>query len=461
VLVSLAATLLLMAGLLASCGAGSALGGRTSPRGRHEAAVGTLSSCAGRQAAPPGCPPSEISLVVLPHPDDEISAWSMIENTPSDYKVFVDLTQGESIGACDPRIGPSIYERTPNVAGQMPGSDPPGGQYMPGVDPWVGTIQEQLASGQALPSPGCRQARFGSQASFLTKESAFDPSVPSFSSSEPPTEWCFASEPNGKDPCLEVLANQTGAIVSFDLGDMDWCESEIDCAGDSGAVSGEAETAASLGSHPYALQESDVAWAVQNLARYASTLLPVSLPIGKVIAGGFLNLDGRFGTRWDPTNTPAPAPAPPEAGTCGAYGQPQHWATDTAIRNWTLVPGVPQYGRTCSGDHYAIFQNIDETTYRRLLGYSDATALDGEWPTSYGWMDEAGLDPPGGANDPMEVCDSSLGITGLVPAEGITSCDQAFWEVERPVASVDYTSPTPPQVDPQGPWDYSKGNWKA
>ena len=42
----------------------------------------------------------KVSYVVVPHPDDEMQAWSLIEDTPDAYKVFVILTYGEQTRYC-------------------------------------------------------------------------------------------------------------------------------------------------------------------------------------------------------------------------------------------------------------------------------------------------------------------------------------------------------------------------
>ncbi len=44
-----------------------------------------------------------IRYVLIPHPDDEFSAWSLIGNRPDLYPVFVLLTQGENTSFCDGR----------------------------------------------------------------------------------------------------------------------------------------------------------------------------------------------------------------------------------------------------------------------------------------------------------------------------------------------------------------------
>jgi hypothetical protein len=44
--------------------------------------------------------PQQVSYIVLPHPDDEWQTWSLVENSPSNYKVFILLTQGEQTAYC-------------------------------------------------------------------------------------------------------------------------------------------------------------------------------------------------------------------------------------------------------------------------------------------------------------------------------------------------------------------------
>lgn len=44
---------------------------------------------------------SSVSYIVVPHPDDEMQVWSLIEDTPDTYKVFIMLTRGEQTAYCD------------------------------------------------------------------------------------------------------------------------------------------------------------------------------------------------------------------------------------------------------------------------------------------------------------------------------------------------------------------------
>ena len=56
---------------------------------------------------------SSVSYIVVPHPDDEMQAWSLIEDTPGTYKVFIMLTRGEQTAYCD---SPGLDEGTGEAA---------------------------------------------------------------------------------------------------------------------------------------------------------------------------------------------------------------------------------------------------------------------------------------------------------------------------------------------------------
>jgi hypothetical protein len=61
-----------------------------------------------------GAAPRRIQYVVVPHPDDEFQAWSLIEGTTDRYTVFVLLTHGEASGMLDGHgFDAAKGERTP------------------------------------------------------------------------------------------------------------------------------------------------------------------------------------------------------------------------------------------------------------------------------------------------------------------------------------------------------------
>jgi hypothetical protein len=54
----------------------------------------------GSRATPSAGEAMRIRYVVVPHPDDEFSAWSLLARDTSHYLVFLLLTQGEAGGSC-------------------------------------------------------------------------------------------------------------------------------------------------------------------------------------------------------------------------------------------------------------------------------------------------------------------------------------------------------------------------
>lgn len=99
---------------------------------------------------------AQITYVVIPHPDDEFSAWGLLRNRPTDYRVFILLTHGETCGACDgSRIRPDLGERIPQPQPFLgPGSNHCGAQRldswhafldgMAGIDPSLGEVSPRV-----------------------------------------------------------------------------------------------------------------------------------------------------------------------------------------------------------------------------------------------------------------------------------------------------------------------------
>lgn len=96
---------------------------------------------------PPSTSATQLQYFVLAHPDDEYASWSLIENSPANYKVFVVCTRGAQANACDnPAVDPGEDAPAPN---------PPGGKG----------------------SSGCKTARLNSFRNFLRYMNAIDPYV--------------------------------------------------------------------------------------------------------------------------------------------------------------------------------------------------------------------------------------------------------------------------------------------
>ena len=150
--------------------------------------------------------PSAMSYVVVPHPDDEWQAWSLIENSPANYKVFISMTEGEQSGYCDK----------------------PSGTVTPApVAKWTDT---------------CSQARLNSWLGFFTKMSATDPTIPGDwnvlpeSAALPANGYTLRTDDGGRianaDRRARVAVDKQGrgAAIMFDLGDGDLTAKEVEWA---------------------------------------------------------------------------------------------------------------------------------------------------------------------------------------------------------------------------------------
>ncbi|UNX54698.1 hypothetical protein MF406_17775 [Georgenia sp. TF02-10] len=165
-----------------------------------------------------------MSYILVPHADDEFQAWSLIENSPANYKVFIYATRSEETGYCDPATYPSGYQ-----SGKEKAANPvPTGRW----------------------SASCESARMNSLKAFFAQMSATDPTIPgSFGpqvtkgpfpangtpicreDSLPPDGVCNSTgtSPRDKvDTTARVLVDTQGrgAIVMFNLGDGDLTEAE-------------------------------------------------------------------------------------------------------------------------------------------------------------------------------------------------------------------------------------------
>lgn len=151
--------------------------------------------------------PSAVTYVVVPHPDDEVQAWSLIENTPGTYEVFIMLTKGEQSFYCD-----------------SPGYDEGTGEARP--DPWP----------DGKWAPTCEAARMNSFFDFMAGMAAGDNSL-SASFSYEGVKGPFAA--SGQEICryddggcvadltAEVWTSPEASVVWFNLGDGDVTAGEV------------------------------------------------------------------------------------------------------------------------------------------------------------------------------------------------------------------------------------------
>lgn len=168
------------------------------------AAAGLLAlSCAGD--------PVRLSYIVVPHPDDEMQAWSLIEDSPDLYKIFIVLTRGEQTAFC---VAPGFDEGT----GEASPHPWPAGRY----------------------SSSCETARQNSFFDFITAMAESDSGLPSSYDPEGVKgpfdslgyEICRHDDAGHDDDCVadltaEVWTSSHAAVVWFNLGDGDVTPDEV------------------------------------------------------------------------------------------------------------------------------------------------------------------------------------------------------------------------------------------
>jgi hypothetical protein len=125
----------------------------------------------------------QLQYVVIPHPDDEFSAWALIEKSSTNYPIFIALTRGEHTRYCTAEGKTALQAEL--------------GEDEPSPYPYVGRGTES-----------CAQARMNSWRHFLDGMAGID----AFLSSQPAYRGTFAGG-------FEVWADDKSARVSFDLGD--------------------------------------------------------------------------------------------------------------------------------------------------------------------------------------------------------------------------------------------------
>jgi hypothetical protein len=283
-------------------------------------------------------PKKQLAYVVIPHPDDEFEAWSMIEKSADNYPVFVLLTHGEETNGCT-TAGKDWYQ------GDL-------GEYVFG-NPWQGKW-----------NPACDAARLASYHVFLDRMAQVDPSLP-----DKPAyvgRFCFdgktsdGSAPSRIDngvrrtsSCAEVYASSLGARVIFDLGDTD-------------------------------LTSPEVIWALQAVRTNRARLTIPRLPELEVLAAAFYNAT-------------APNSGVPAYAECDYYGHPDHHAIHAALWD-THVGAGPQYVRTCDSDP-DVAGTSGRTSYVDSDIQSAAFAVEastkqrrGASAVAYGWLNPAYYD---------------------------------------------------------------------
>jgi len=239
--------------------------------------------------------PTTVQYIVIPHPDDEWQAWSQVENDPTTFKVFVLLTNGEQSAYCA------------NYGGK-----------------WSLT---------------CETKRLDSWAGFFTQMSKSDPTIPGQLGAKYATR---AFPANGVTICRDdatpcarsvraaVVQNDVqnrGALVSFNLGDGDLAEPEVD-------------------------------WAIDTvLANKAEFGIP-NLPVKNMVAS--------FANSSDP---------------CVIYSHSDHRNVHLALYHRTY-PVPAQLGATCESP--GVTGNFTKQVSEQSM--NAAWGKGGAFPANYGWL---------------------------------------------------------------------------
>ncbi len=213
---------------------------------------------------------------------------------------------------------------------------------------------------------------------------------------------CFVGEPNGKDGCAYYVSNNVGAEIFFDLGDTNTSSS-------------------------YGVQPLDVVWAIQKVYQNMSSMGMPSLP------GGVHNI---LGAAFYNSTVEGPSPSAEyttsSGKACAPEGHFNHRAEQTALWNYTIIAGVFNYGRTCSGDPDVaatggriaeVTSSVASATFAVSGNPSGSFIATGYGSYDYGWLDPHAFPwtiiPTIQASD--ENCTPGAGT------ESEWSCVQAFW----------------------------------
>lgn len=162
--------------------------------------------------------PSRVSVIAMPHLDDEIQTASLWPLDASAYTVFVSFTRGEQTWRCEPDVYAQTYDP---LLGELPASVAPDGRW----------------------TASCETARIDSTLGFLTQLGETLPSLPSeFGARQTwvaPVDGVVLSRLDDTTVIDDastatvdswIDAQGRGAVVRFNLGDGDLTSEEVDWA---------------------------------------------------------------------------------------------------------------------------------------------------------------------------------------------------------------------------------------
>lgn len=332
--------------------------------------------------------PKYIEYVVMPHEDDEPQAWSQIEGSNSNYKVFVYLTMGEETGFCSPTGYASGTQNIYN--GHTYGSL---GEIAPSK--FDGTDSSPNVGALAKGSTNCKYKRMQSSLRFLNAMSATDSSVPGGFTDNPADDYkynggcgtntlCFSGNSNSEsgswDGGVRVYNPTTnttmGKVIFFNLGNND------------GSYNGNSDHI-----DPTKLTVAKANWALSNIKSHKAELgIPTHTTDG-VPTVDYVAVGPYSNTSYS---------------ACAMYIQPDHIAVHKALygfsddtHNTNANPLGVAYreASTCATDPDYVSNgkntNVSSTQWGNMFATGTNNERIGYAQKYYGWMDS---DPLGLGN---------------------------------------------------------------
>ena len=280
-----------------------------------------------------GPAPTEMTLLVAPHPDDEVQGWSRVARTPDTHDVVVLLTRGEQTAFC---------------AADLPGWDAAAGEAEPVPRP-DGALSE-----------GCGRARVASTVAFLEDSAEHDPTLPAELLARrtvgPLPADGVAVERCDDDGCTDartaLVSSGDGGLtlVAFDLGDGD-------------------------------VTEAEAAWAVRTVLDRPQAFGLPDLPWGEVVGATYA---------WGAAGSSV---GDVDADGCFAYPHPDHVATARALDDLEVAPARRVLVATCAADatpgRATVAADVPADVFAEAFAVSDDGRRLGDHVVRYGWL----LDP--------------------------------------------------------------------
>ncbi|MFZ1323995.1 MAG: hypothetical protein WAQ57_02430 [Candidatus Saccharimonadales bacterium] len=276
--------------------------------------------------------PTKISWVVVPHEDDELEAWSMIQDTPGDYKLFIYLTRGEETGYCS-----SNLSGLNTTKGELAPSPIPGSKW----------------------TQSCETARISSTLNFFSQMNNTDATLPSdpvfykqsvqFPANGVNVQRCDNHNGTQLPVCggtaitdrsaLVYSGGTYGRFIFFNLGDGD-------------------------------VTKEEAKWAIDIVMNNKTTLgVPTNISSSNLLGASFSNMK---------TTT----------SVCKQYAHADHRAVHDALwnHNFTAFSGY-QAAATCAADTDAsLHKSISDARWNDAFGlYTNGTAY-GAYHKHYGWL---------------------------------------------------------------------------